>query len=149
MGGIITHLDSRPEPPLPAHKMLTYAIRSPSDQRILAACSQVGCEFWRNGWDSLVDERTTDGQLQARAIRTKSGRTFREMRRGDGITVFRFDPGQRCFRDHYTLPEIYLRRAGDHRGNPTGERYRHRNAAEWVEDFAEHQARFAEEAQRG
>lgn len=149
MGGQIIQLDTRPEPALPAHAMLTYAIRSPSDRRVRAACSQVGCEYWRDGWDSIVDERTANGQIQAAAIRTRSGRTFRELRTGAGLTVFRFEPGQRCFRDHYTIPEIYLRRAGDHRGNPTGERYRHTSSAAWVEDFAEHQARLATEAQRG
>lgn len=149
MGGIITQLETRPEPPLPAHAMLTYAIRSPSDQRILAACHQVGCEYWRDGWDSIVDERTANGQIQAAAIRFKSRRTFRELRTADGLTIFRFEAGQRCFRDHYTLPEIYLKRGGDHRGNPTGLRRRHKTAADWVEDFAEHQDLLAQGAQRG
>jgi hypothetical protein len=40
-------------------------------------------------------------------------------------------------------------RDGDFRGNPTGRRRMHASGADWVEDFAEHQAKLADQQQKG
>ena len=124
----------RVEPALPAEAMRTYRIRSPHDTTIKASCQQVGCEAWLHGWETKIDERTDLGQFQAAYIRQSSGRTFREMRTADGMTVFRFEARQRCFADHQTLPERFLVVGGDWRGNPVGMRREHVRAADWVED---------------
>ena len=92
-------------PRMPAQAYKSYLIVSPRDTTVRTACEDAGCEFWRDGWDSPVDERTEQGRAWAWVIRTQSRRTFRELRRADGVTVFRFAPGQRCFRDHRTRPE--------------------------------------------
>jgi hypothetical protein len=139
----------RVTPALPAEAMQTYRIRSPHDTTIPASCQQVGCEAWLHGWDTAVDERTPLGQFQADYIRQSSGRTFRELRTGDGLTVFRFEARQRCFDDHQTLPERFLVTGGDWRGNPTGMRREHVRAADWVEDFAEHQQALKDATERG
>lgn len=142
----------RTPPLLPAHAMTTYRIVSPHDKDRVAACHEVGCEAWRQGWDSVLDLSNPEHAKAAAFIRSgKSGRTYREIGTGsgEGIVVFRFEAGQRCFAEHRTRPEVFMRRGGDHRGNPRQELRRHTSAADWVEDFAEHQAALAEAVERG
>ncbi|MFH9248237.1 hypothetical protein ACH4LK_22750 [Streptomyces lydicus] len=140
---------NRIEPNMPVQAYQTYSITVPRDTAVRAACEQVGCEAWRHGWESVIDERTQLGQQQAAYIRGQSRRTFREQQRGDGLTVFRFDSGQRCFAEHQSRPEIYAVRDGDWRGNPTGMTRQHTRAADWVEDFGEHQQRIADQRKEG
>lgn len=127
----------------------TYSIAVPRDALVKAACEQVACQAWARGWESVIDETTPLGKQQAAYIRQHSGRTFREQKRGDGLTVFRFEAHQRCFADHQTRPELYAVRDGDWRGNPTGRVRRHTRAADWVEDFGEHQLRLVDQQQKG
>jgi hypothetical protein len=133
---------NRIEPQLPVEAVKTYQAAALSDATVVAACQSVGCEAYRKGWDTTVDELTDLGRRQAAYIRAQSGRTFKESHDGLGLTVFRFDSGQRCFADHHTRPAVYLVRGGDHRGN-LGLIRRHVSTADWVEDFAEHQDRLA------
>lgn len=127
----------------------TYSLSAPHDTYVPAACEQVGCGAWLRGWQSTIDESTELGAQQAAYIRQQSGRTFREQRTGAGLTVFTFDSHQRCFENHQTRPELYVVRDGDWRGNPTGRRRVHANAADWTEDFGEHQQRIADQMERG
>jgi len=142
-------LVNRIEPNLPVGAYQTYSISARRDTTIAAACEQVECPQWRHGWDSVIDESTDLGKTQAAYIRGTSGRTFREMKTDAGLTVFRFESGQRCFAEHRTNPEIYLVRDGDWRGNPTGRRRTHQRPADWVEDFGEHQQRIVDQQQKG
>ncbi len=137
---------NRITPQLPAGAYKTYQIATPSDRTVVAACETVGCLAWLYGWETVVDESTALGRTQAGYIRTKARRTFSERRRGDGMTVFRFESRQRCFAEHRTRPEVYAVKGGDWRGNPRGTPPRiHQRAADWVEDFAEHQEKIKEE----
>lgn len=136
-------------PQVPVRAYQTYSIVSPTDRTVVAACEQVGCAAWRNGWESTIDETTDLGKRQAAYIRRESKRTFREQRTAAGLTVFRFEPGQRCFAEHRTRPEIYAVRDGDYRGNPTGRARRHQRPQDWVEDFGEHQQRIADQREKG
>ncbi|WP_322501824.1 hypothetical protein TR631_33885 [Streptomyces rochei] len=140
---------TRIDPNLPVGAYQTYQITRRRDTTVRAVCEQVACQAWRNGWDSVIDERTELGTAQAAYIRTQSRRTFREMRTEQGLTVFRFESGQRCFADHQTVPELYLVRDGDWRGNPTGRKRAHSRAADWVEDFGENQLRLVENQRKG
>lgn len=140
---------SRIDPAMPVGAYQTYSITSRPDRAVVAACEQVGCAAWRNGWESTIDERTDLGKQQAAYIRQRSRRTFRELKTAAGLTVFRFEPGQRCFAEHKTMPEIYAVRDGDWRGNPTGRRRMHQRAADWVEDMAEHTQRIADQREKG
>jgi hypothetical protein len=140
---------NRFQPAMEVGAYQTFQISAPRDTTVIAACEQVACAAWQFGWESKVDEATQLGREQAAYIRQKSGRTFREQRTGDGLTVFRFESGQRCFAEHRTRPEIYLVRDGDWRGNPTGRRRMHERPADWVEDFGEHQQRIADQQQKG
>jgi hypothetical protein len=116
-----------------------YVIAMPPDRWVKAACEQVNCEQWRYGWDTLADEATPLGAQQADYIRRQSGRTFREMRAPDGLTVFRFEPGQRCFAEHRTRPQRFLVRGVREHTGLTG----------LAEDYTEHTGRLAEQAQKG
>jgi hypothetical protein len=139
----------RIEPNLPAAAFQTYAISTPHDTAVKAACEQVGCEARQHGWQTLIDETTDLGAQQATYIRTAARRIYTERPGPGGLTEFRFEPGQRCFADHQTRPEIYVVRDGDWRGNPTGRTRTHARPADWVEDFAEHQQQLADNTERG
>lgn len=140
---------NRIDPAMPVGAYQTYSITSPQDVQVKAACEQVACPAWQFGWESVIDESAPLGQQQAAYIRTQSGRTFREQKRGDGLTVFRFEAHQRCFANHQTRPEIYLVRDGDWRGNPTGRQRQHTSPDNWLEDFGEHQQRIADQQKKG
>lgn len=133
----------------PSGAYVTYGISVGRDVEVVAACKDVGCEYWRDGWDSPIDERTEQGRMWAYMIREESGRTFRELRRADGVTVFRFEPYQRCFREHRTTPDRFLVRDGDWRGNPTGRGRLHANGADWADDFREHEGALADLREKG
>jgi hypothetical protein len=139
---------NRIPPAGPAGAYQTFQIASPSDRMVKVACRQAGCLDWRYGWDTVIDESDVTGQARAAYIRRESGRTFRELRRADGMTVFRFEPGQRCFSEHRTRPEFYSVRGGDWRAN-FGMIRRHTRPADWVEDFGEHQQRIIDQHERG
>jgi hypothetical protein len=139
----------RLQPAGPASAYQTFSIQSRPDQAVRTVCEQVACEAWRQGWESLIDESTDLGKDQAAYIRMQSGRTFREQRTAAGLTVFRFESGQRCFADHKTRPELYLVRDGDHRGNPTGRVRQHTRAQDWVEHVQQDLERFNEDRRRG
>ncbi|MFI1472033.1 hypothetical protein [Streptomyces wuyuanensis] len=140
---------NRIDPLHPVQAYQTYSITQPRDTLVRAACEQVGCAAWLNGWESVIDESTPLGRDQAAYIRTKAGRTFHEVKNGAGLTVFRFDSRQRCFAEHKTRPELYAVRDGDWRGNPSGRTRKHTRAIDWVEDFGEHQQRIADQQQKG
>jgi hypothetical protein len=126
-------------PPLmPAQRYRTFAIRSPRDVTVVAACKDAGCVKWAHGWETALDERVPAHAEAAAWIRLQSGRTFTETRDQPGLTVFRFEAFQRCFDDHRTRPERYLVRGGDYRGNPLREQRIHARPADWVEDMAGH-----------
>lgn len=132
---------------------ITYAIRAGRDGTVVSACRDVGCQNWAHGWETTVDEGTDLGKAQAAYIRQKSGRDFTELRIGTvanpGLTVFRFAAFQRCFTEHRTRPDVFLRRDGDFRGNPTQQVHRHKRAQDWIEDFQEHEGSLADERQKG
>lgn len=149
---------SRIDPVMPAAAYKTYRIVAPAPTHFReATCAEVQCPDYVHGWQSAIDERTDLGQQQAHYIRTLSGRRFREEQPGEGAVLFVFDAGQQCFHagEHRVRidpeqPPIYLVQDGDHRGNPRGtQTRRHVRAADWVDDFAEHQSTLRDEQQKG
>lgn len=70
-----------------------------------------------------------------------------------GVTVWTFPPGQECYEAHTVQldrPALHLVRGGDWRGNPRGTpTVTHRHGANWVEDFALHQDKIADEVRKG
>jgi hypothetical protein len=152
MGVVI--LGGREAPTLPAAAYTTYRIAAPLRTHFrIGTCEEARCPSMMYGWVSPIDERTEQGQMWAYLIRKESGRKFTEEKQPDGLTVFTFAAGQKCFEQHrirIERPEIFLREGGDWRGNPLGTaRYRHTDPGLWVEDFANHQDRLATLHQRG
>lgn len=154
---------------LPVQLMRTYQIAAPiSSHYRPATCAEVGCDAYMNGWVTVLDEGTADGQMMAGLLRracrptsapsTGGHRRYTETRDGDGVTRFAFDPGQPCFRTEpdsdsrhvvpLDRPEVYVVRQGDWRQHLGVER-RHSNPAHWVEDFAENQDRVIQRIERG
>lgn len=43
----------------------THLIASPSDRTIIAACDQVGCLAFHQGWTMTFDESSEDGRVAA------------------------------------------------------------------------------------
>lgn len=143
-------------PAMPAGAYKTFQIVTPLRTHFRpGTCAEVDCPGYLNGFRTRVDERTDLGQSQAHYIRKESGRRFTEDRDDAGLTVFTFEPGQRCFAsgDHKVRidrPELFLTRPGDWRGNPEGGRpYQHTRPEHWTEDFAEHQQKLADRIEKG
>jgi len=126
-----------------------YHVRMPPDITIVAACEDVGCDQWRNGWETVCDELGDPMAVKvAMLIRSgATGRTFTETRGtlddGRVVTVFRFPAGQRCFQEHKTRPGRLL---VHQRGRLVRE---HVRLADLAEDYSEHAGRLAEQRQRG
>lgn len=147
----------RPTPIFPVGAYQTFSIAAPSKTHWRkATCAEVNCWAHRNGWKTVVDERTQQGMGQAYYIRRESKRRYREHRNEVGLTVFEFESGQACFnadthRTRIDRPEILIVRPGDWRGNPDGPRAvrHHRRPTDWVEEFAEHQDYLSRMVQRG
>lgn len=135
-------------PAMPVGAYQTYAYSRRRDTVIKAACQQVGCEAYRKGWDSIIDESTDLGKSQAAYIRTQSGRTFSELKDAAGLTIFRFESGQRCFTDHQTVAESFYVRKGDWRQNQ-GLIRKHVNGLDWAEDMQENLDRVRTAQERG
>lgn len=142
-------------PRMPPSAYKTYALRlPPATHYRKARCEEVDCRANANGWVTHIDVSTDLGQRQAKYVVDKSGRTFLETTSISTpyLREFRFPPGQQCFADHQVPLErepLYVVQGGDWRGNPRGEQRVHTRAADWVEDFAEHQARIAAEIEKG
>ena len=137
----------RPDPAMSVTDYKTYQIKQPKTAHTrIASCEAAGCPNYEFGWRTVVPINSP----QSDYIRNKSGRRFREVVE-DGQCVFTFYPGQQCFTQHHVAdrPQFFLVKDGDHRGNPTGRQRLHSQGKYWVEDFAEHQAKLAEQIEKG
>jgi len=137
----------RIEPAGPVEAYKTFQVVSPADVMVPAACEAAACQAWAHGWETTVDERTDLGMMQATYIRQRSGRTFTEHKTGARLTVFRFEPRQRCFAEHQTRPQRHIERGGDWRGTVGG--VREHTPEGWQHSFEDHQGKLAESLERG
>lgn len=147
-----------------SHQYKTWQITAPVKTHFRdASCSEVNCpgpepcEKCRDGWKSIIDESSELGSRQAMYIRKHSGRTYKEQRTAEGLTVFTFEPHQRCFGTHpehehkvrLDRPFNHFIKDGDYRGNPYGTRPQAVHYTEWQERFEEHQDKLATEHSKG
>ena len=145
----------RPAPLADPRAYRTFTIAAPRQTHWRpATCAEVRCAAYLNGWVTCTDESTQLGQRQADFIRHDRTRRHTETRTAAGITEFTFEPGQQGYapaHDHYarTRPDIFIARDGNFLGNPTGVRRVHANAADWADDFANHEDRLATLRNRG
>ena len=135
-------------PTVGAEHMRSFRIEAPTHTHWRkASCAEAQCPHYLHGWWSEFDESTELGQFQASYVRTQSGRGFRESRTEAGMTRFEFHPGQTCFRsdDHHIrdedIPELYVVRDGDWRGNPRHTAPMRLSPDGWVNEFGENQER--------
>jgi hypothetical protein len=144
----------RIDPAGPVHAYQTFQIhrpRGPEFERP-ATCEEVGCEAWTNGWIT----RVPTGSDLANAVRT-SGRTPSAITmNADGTTSFAFGAGTPCFRASAhrrpvrpDIPDLFVVRDGDWRGNPSGRRMVHQRPDDWVEHFQEATDQAVSQIQRG
>ncbi len=144
----------RLEPKQSVQAYQTYAIRAlPGIHTRVISCKEAGCEAYERGWKTTVDVATPLGQDQARYIENESGRTWRAGPHDSGNPRFRtyiFGAGQECFAEHteQVRPGLYIKRDGDHRGNPTGRR-QEMSERSWLDDFGEHQQKLADLQKEG
>ena len=135
---------------MPVQAYQTYqAVRPVKTHTRAGTCQEVDCTAYANGWTTTIDVSTDLGRRQANYIRLKSGRAYTAAQAGDVVT-FTFPPGQKCFTDHRVdidKPTIYLMRGGDWRAT-TFEAQRF-DQADWVDHFANHQAKLAETIEKG
>lgn len=124
----------------------TYQLFAPRETHTRpATCEEVSCHHFQSGWKTTVPRGSDDETLIRRA-----GRAFVATVEG-GMISFTFHAGQPCFRaSAHRLPlerdPHFLVRGGDFRGNPLATpTKRHVRPVDWVEDFAEHTARVAED----
>lgn len=134
----------------------TYQVVAPKETHYRpATCQEVGCPPNERGWETVVDTSTELGQRQNAYLASGvHGRTCTQQRRGPNLVAYVFPAGQRCFRaEEHRVPlerePLYVVRGGDWRGNPSGERRVHTRPQDWVEDFAEHQGRLADQIKEG
>ncbi len=147
---------TRIKPNMGAESYKTFQVRQPKATHFRkATCEEVECPAMMNGWVTTIDESTDLGQKQGYFIRKNSGRMFKEERLPSGLTQFTFAAGQPCFQSEahqvpLDRPGLYIVKDGDWRGNPRGTTpRRHKNAEEWVEEFAEHQDKLKDARDKG
>jgi len=106
----------RPQPTLPAERMVSFEIKAPlATHWRRATCVEVGCPDYQHGWTVAVSVlRPSDREL----FRQKGFR-FIDIDGGTGPALL-FEAGQPCFRasQHRTRmdrEEIFLQRPGDWR----------------------------------
>lgn len=144
------------EPLLPAHQRKTYSISAPIQTHTRrATCDEVDCVKLANGWDTILDESTTDGQFNAATIRALRGYQYTSEINAAGLTVYHFGPGQQCFegasgrhRVPLDRPEFFVVRGGDHRGNPRGD-FVERSADNWLDDLYTHTGKIQDAINQG
>lgn len=145
----------RPDPALAPEHMQTFQIAAPATTHFLEVpCDATNCDMAEHGWTMDIDLNTELGQRQARYIKRESGRKFTHESTGPGLVRLTFSSGQPCFRTHrvrnFDVPEHYLVKGGDWRGNPRGTPTRtHTRPEHWVEDFQENSEALNEIKRKG
>lgn len=145
---------NRLEPALPPTAMQTFQVKAPvSTHTRKATCEEVECEQYARGWRMKIDLNTDLGQRQAQYIKYHAGRSYKKIGARDGMVELEFAANQPCFQEHRvrnSLPEKYLVKGGDFRGNPLKTLTRvHKKPEFWVEEFAENQDRLKTRIERG
>lgn len=145
----------RLEPAGRAQDYQTFQIRMPRGPEFerSATCEEAGCLNWRNGWATALDPTAQQDLVQALM---HSGRGYRAVSETATRTVFYFAPGTPCFQasQHKVavrpdIPELFIVRDGDWRGNPTGRTRTHARPDDWVEHFQETTEAVRERIEKG
>jgi hypothetical protein len=140
----------RPRLVAPPSAYKSYGVKLPMsgpDDRP-ATCAEVDCGPYLNGWKTPLAVLTGDtwSWLKAQGYRW----TVERLTDTTGYAVF--PPGQSCFKaSEHRRPiadPVYTVTRGA-QGQWAGPPRVHKRAADWVEDFGEHQQRLADRINRG
>lgn len=129
-----------------------FRIKKLRDGATRLTCREANCQQYEHGWMTILDEATDQGKAGAHYIRKESGRRFiafqseeatnhlgaQALTIGPGLTVFKFYPGQTCFREHLDREVVFI--------HQQGERRRIHRPVDFNEAFNEEAARAAERA---
>ncbi len=136
----------------PQH-MQTFQVKAPKGAYRPATCEEVECQMYAKGWKMQLDLQSGLGQKQAYYIKHQSGRSFTHEVLESGLVELTFKGGQPCFQEHQLrtdLPESFIVKGGDSRGNPLRVPTRvHKRPETWLEEFAANQDRIAAVHERG
>lgn len=138
------------EPQASPYAYQTFQVKAPIKTHWRSAtCAEVDCEKYREGWAVQLEGLDPE---DLHAMRT-SGRAFKQYDVAAGETWWVFEPGQACFAAATHIvrlerEELFVRRDGDWRANPTGRRDELAPTS-WVDAFGENQESLAAEQQRG
>lgn len=130
----------------------TYGIRAPlATHWKPATCEQVDCPAHAHGWRVRVEGLPAELLHAART----AGRRYRELEVAADEHYLVFEAGQPCFkaaehRVRVERPELYVVQDGDRRSDPrAASRTVHSGPDAWVDDFATHQDKLADAANKG
>jgi len=140
----------------PASAYETFEIKTPRGPAFErpATCEDVGCDAWRYGWVTRVPIAS---DLEHAIRLERSRRPWTAEHRDENTVAFTYAPGTPCFAasTHRTavrpdLPQTFLVKDGDWRGNPRGTRPRiHQRPEDWVEHLQENTAVVQQRIERG
>lgn len=137
-------------PHMPTQNYMTFQTTSPVETHYRkASCAEIDCPAYVNGWSYKKEDLTA----QDLYIATHSGRNWREVHIGPGENYIVFDSGQSCFAAGTHVislerPAFYFVGRGDWRSYVTTSAQQMRGV-DWVDRFANHQAKLIEAIERG
>lgn len=147
------------DPAGPASSYETFGIQRPRSPEawVPATCEDVGCEAWRNGWVTRVPKVDSGGLSAAMQSAIRQGRLPAAVMDEPDALAYTFAPGTPCFRasTHRKLarpdiPDLFVVRGGDWRGNPRGTPTRvHKRPEDWAEHLHESTDAVAARLERG
>jgi hypothetical protein len=136
----------------PARAYKTYGASMPlATHWVAATCEELDCEPFLKGWSINVAPLSEQDIATIKAF----GYRYSVLPVSAEQTLWIFDAGQPCFkaathRKATGRPALFYTRAGDWRGDPTGQRpYVHDSAENWVDDMATHLDRLRTETEKG
>lgn len=136
---------------MPVGSYKTYAMRSPIQTHFRrATCAEVDCDAFINGWSYRVETLLPEDLYVAK----HSGKRYRELHIGPNENYIVFEAGQACFGAPQHVislhrPEFYFVGRGHHSVFSTRNAVPRKDAAEWLDDFANHQDKLNTMIQRG
>lgn len=143
---------NRMQPVGPPEAYKTYQVVAPKSTHTRpATCEEVGCEPFLKGWTTRLDRAAQAGMIDTLK---RSGRPIQHQWTDGPVQVFLFAPGTPCFKSSQHRaplhrPPLHVVRDGDWRGNPRDTAPIIRSRADWLDDFANHQAGIASAVEKG
>jgi hypothetical protein len=114
-----------------------------------ATCAEIECDGWRLGFALRIDEATPLGQAQAAYLRADRTRRAVESRDPLGLTVFTYEPGQRCTASDDIRHRVPVEREPLYILRDPRRGRREVGQTQWTDTLGEHVERYAAMRARG